>query len=199
MKTPYKAIVYGKSDIGLLRWNYLASRNDEAIRSYLIRTVIMRYLHNESPIIIGKICILPEIAEDMKKLAPVKFNLVKSDDPEINAWFEQMSEQNIKVAKVIKELMKRSLEIVASPAEEWVPSYFEIDLFLNKYRRGVTSDMTAVSTPTSQPVYVSYKPAAKITDTTSSEEDKPIGKSEKAQTGRHKPKKGPNGVAPMTF
>ena len=159
MATPYRGIVYGKQDVVLIRWNHLAAKQG-FVRSGLVRLVIKRYIHNEPPVIIGKVCINPKIEHEMLQLAPVKYNLVRSEDPEINEWFKEMARKKVRVAALVKELMKRSIVLVGTLEEEWIPSYFDIEVMNNNIQLP-SSYATSYLEDIKPQMNVGWKPARK--------------------------------------
>lgn len=117
-----KSIAIGKKDAVINKWRLEVIKDGDRKLSFLIKQALLSYLKDEKFIEIGKIHFNPSIDIPTEK---EHINLWLDDSPELAEWADQLQKEGLKVTKVFKEIILRSITIVSDNEEEFIPSYYD--------------------------------------------------------------------------
>lgn len=124
-----KTITLSQKDVVIIKWvNKIMAENDKGRLSFLVKQALLYYIHNHSFICLGKIC----LSEKDNSIEKARINLWLDDVPELIMWLDELASKKVKSNAVIREILKHSIEIVSDESEEWIPTYVDIELLMNK-------------------------------------------------------------------
>lgn len=130
MAANYKSIqLKGSRDCDIARWCILVKEQWSGGMSYLIKKALRSYMNQGSFICIGKI----HKCTDEKSVLSQQpcISLWLGDSPDIEQWIKLTSNQSIRPATLMREIIRKSITIVPDEEAEWIPSCldFGTDIF----------------------------------------------------------------------
>lgn len=121
----------------LARWVELVREQEtRGLMTYLLRQIMLHYIRYGEIICIGKIHYsLEEYAERNRTIVLTAYI---QDCPEIQEWIdENVRYGNTKNSTLVRDILKRAVQVVADDQPEWIPSFFDIDV-INRKSSGLT-------------------------------------------------------------
>lgn len=118
-----KTIHFVEKDKSLNKWRSRVLNEDSANMSRLIRVALRYYIKNGTSCCIGRV-FMSEQDLLLNERHTVCISL--RDSPDIVAWFRLVKQAGAKPAAVIKSILAASIQLVDSPANEWIPSELEL-------------------------------------------------------------------------
>lgn len=124
-----KTITLGKKDVIIAIWvKKVKEENEVGKLSFLIKQALSYYVRNKTFICVGKVCL--KHMDDVKE--NIRVNCWMDDIPEVVEWLNSLAARHLKQNSVIRDILKHSIEIVEDESEEWIPSYVDVELQINK-------------------------------------------------------------------
>lgn len=112
-----------KRDVVLNRWWRVVKAKEEGLLSIFIREAILHYIRTQSFKDIGHIYVSKE---DEVLSQPHCINVWIGGCEEIKNWISERNE-NCSLSQLLREILRRSITLVSSPSEEWIPGYLEME------------------------------------------------------------------------
>lgn len=156
-------IVATKKDILLSNWiSVVKAKQDRGLLSFLAKQAIIYYVNNNQFLCIGKIYV-----KELEKQESINLN-IDSVTPEVKKWFSDIKNNNIKLGTMLKSVLEKSIIPVNTKEEEWIPTYFDINMVISRKGNAVMpietqsipvsvfdrQQMTVTSTPKNETAYV---------------------------------------------
>lgn len=167
-----KSITIGKKDAVFNKWRLAILNNGERALSFTIKKALLTYIQEGEFIDLGKIHFDP-IKDRVDKRANI--NLWIDDSQLLVKWIRNLEENKIPVAKIIKEIIIRCIEIVPENIEEYIPTYY--DLFLSSSAGNILDELPRFSSKEDQ-IRSEHRDIAKGIESPK-EQDKPIAVAKK--------------------
>lgn len=118
-----KTIHFVEKDKSLNKWRSRVLNEDSSNMSRLIRVALRYYMKNGTSCCVGRV-FMSEQDWLLSERHTVCISL--RDSPDIVAWFRLVKQAGAKPAAVIKSILAASIQLVDSPANEWIPSELEL-------------------------------------------------------------------------
>lgn len=117
------AIRARKRDVVLNKWWRAVKDEEEGLLSILIREAVLHYIRTKSFKDIGHIYVSKE---DEALSQTHSINVWIGGCEEIKDWISGL-DKNCNLAQLLREILRRSITLVSSPTEEWIPGYLEME------------------------------------------------------------------------
>ena len=110
-----------KKDGILITWrNAVLDQNDRGLLSFLFKKAIIHYIKTGNTLCIGKIYLPDRIMIEKEP----SLNVFIGDSSEI---LELVSNNARASSKLLREILKQSIQIVDGMEEQWIPTYLDIE------------------------------------------------------------------------
>lgn len=120
-----KSVHLGKKDALLIEWKRKVTEKDEfGLLSFLVRQALLSYLHTGNFVCVGKIQfnIIKNTSSDI-----ITLQRSYADAPEIDQWLSHPTQSGIKHSKLIRHILKNSIQVVETPEEEYIPNFYDFE------------------------------------------------------------------------
>ena len=119
----------GSRDSDIAQWCVFVKEYWDGGISYLTKKAIRNYMNHGTFICVGKIHKCKDEASVLSQQASISLWL--GDSPDIEQWMELISGRSIRPSTLIREIMRKSINIVPEDEPEWIPTCldFGTDVF----------------------------------------------------------------------
>lgn len=115
-----------KRDVAIAQWAILIKNDWEGGISFLAKHAIRRYINGEDFACIGKIH-LPKNDEAALSQQPSISLRFGGDAYDIVQWLEACQNRGIAASTMIREILRKSIQIIPDTEDEWLPNCLDFD------------------------------------------------------------------------
>lgn len=118
-----KSIGIGKKDAIIHKWRETVKNQEERMVSFIVKQALLSFVKTGNFIEVGRIHFDPKKDVVSGRLPPI--NLWLDDTPELIEWVNVLNDKKIPISKAVKEILHRSIKVVPTNEDEYIPSYYD--------------------------------------------------------------------------